>query len=156
MAEPFKAYRTASGKSVLEMLTEFGTKAETSLGAALYQEAQGIMAASQGLVPVDTGALRSSSYVTEPERDVDRITVILGYGGVAAKINPKSGQSTDGYAIIVHENLEAFHKVGTAKFLELPFNAARRGMSARIVAKMKADMAGAASAEAGSLGEPEV
>lgn len=151
-AGPFKAYRTASGKSVMQMLADFGTKAETAMGGALYREGQGILAASQGLVPIDTGTLRSSGYVTEPERAEGRITVEIGYGGPAAKINPKSGESSDGYAIIVHENLEAHHPVGGAKFLELPFNQATRGMGRRIADAMKADLAGASAPDTGGAG----
>lgn len=150
MADPFKAYKTASGRSVRDSLKLYGARAEKSLGKALYREGLGIMEASKGLVPVDTSALRSSGYVKEPVRDINMITVELGYGGPAARINKKSGESTDGYALIVHENLEAFHPVGTAKFLEMPFDAAKRGMGARIAAAIRADMHGGLT----SLGDP--
>lgn len=133
-------YRTASGKSISAMLTEFGERAAQSLGANLYKEAQGILAASQPLVPVDTGALRSSGYVTPPQREGDTVTVFVGYGGPAAKINPKTGESTDGYAIYVHENLEAHHPVGSAKFLEIPFNEATRELDARLAEGIRSDM----------------
>lgn len=151
MADPFKAYRTASGRSVKDSLRLWGSKAETALGRALYREGLGIMASSQGLVPVDTSALRSSGYVNPPVRDINMISVFLGYGGPAAKINSKTGESTDGYAIIVHENLEAFHKVGTAKYLEMPFDQAKRGMGARIAAAIRADMHGGMT----EMGDPE-
>lgn len=160
MADVFKSYRTGSGKSISALLSQYGERAEKSLGAQLYREAQGIMASSQGLVPVDTGALRSSGYVKEPEREGDQVVVTLGYGGPAAKINPKSGESTDGYAIHVHENLDAVHKVGTAKFLELPFDQAKSGMAGRIANNIRADLHGmggftAGSAEGGASLEPE-
>jgi hypothetical protein len=48
----------------------------------------------------------------------------MGYGGPATKINPKTGQSSDDYTLKVHEDLEARHTVGKAKFLEDPVNAA--------------------------------
>lgn len=150
MADPFKAYRTASGRSVQDSLKLFGDKAEKSLGRQLYREATGIIMSSQGLVPVDTTALKSSKYVTEPERDGDVITVFLGYGGPAAQINKKTGESTDAYALYVHENLEAFHPVGTAKYLEMPFDQAKSGMGARIAAAIRADMHGGLT----SLGDP--
>lgn len=143
MATPFKTYRTASGKTILETLAAYGAKAEASLGRQLYQEGEGIMAQSKPLVPVDTSALRSSGYVAQPVRVGDVIRVELGYGGPAAKINPKTGESVDAYALIVHENLEAHHKVGIAKYLELPFLQAQRGMSARVAAGVRADMRGA-------------
>lgn len=155
---PFKAYRTASGKSVLQMLTEFGNKAEVSLGKQLYREATGIVEAARGLTPVDTSTLRSALGVAEPERDGNVITVEMGVGGPAGdKLNEKTGEMASSYALHVHEDLEAFHKVGTAKFLEMPFNAAKKGMAARIAAGMKADMAGAGpAADMESLGDPEV
>lgn len=150
MAGAFKSYRTASGRSVQDSLRLYGARAELSLGRALYREGLGIMASSQGLVPVDTTALRSSGYVQEPERDADLITVYLGYGGPAAKINSKTGESTDAYALYVHENLEAFHPVGMAKYLEMPFDQAKSGMGARIAAAIRADMHGGQT----SLGDP--
>lgn len=140
-----------SGRSVRRILQDYGAKAVASLGRQMYREGVGIGAASQGLVPVDTSALRSSLYVTEPYYDVGIIRVDIGYGGPAAKINPKTGESTDGYALMVHENLEAFHPVGTAKFLEMPFDQAKRGMAARLAAGIRSDMHGGVS----SMGEPE-
>lgn len=150
MADPFKAYRTASGRSVRDSIRLWGGRAEKSLGVALYKEGLGIMASSQGLVPVDTTALRSSGYVKEPVRDINMITVELGYGGPAAKINSKTGESTDSYALYVHENLETFHPVGTAKYLEMPFDQAKTGMGARIAAAIRADMHGGMT----SMGDP--
>lgn len=151
MPDPFKAYSTGSGRSLTRTLMDYGAKAEKSLGKHLYREGLGILASSQGLVPVDTNALRSSGYVTEPVRDINMLSVFIGYGGPAAKINVKTGQSTDGYAILVHENLEAFHKVGTAKFLEMPFDQAKTGMASRLAAGIRSDMHGGLD----NLGDPE-
>lgn len=148
MADPFKSYSTGSGKTVTQILQQYGARASVSLGTQLYKEGLGIMASSQGLVPVDTAALKSSGYVSEPERKGDQIEVVIGYGGPAAKINSKTGESTDGYAIIVHENLEAFHKNGVAKFLEMPFDQAKRGMGGRVAQGMKADLSGMGTATA--------
>ena len=144
MPDAFKSYKTASGKSVYETLSQRygGERVAASLGKELYREATGIMESSRGLVPVDTGALRSSGYVKPPEQEGNRITVYLGYGGPAAQINPKSGQSTDGYALYVHENLDAVHKVGTAKYLEMPFDQAKSGMGNRIAVNMANDLRG--------------
>lgn len=137
MAGAFKSYRTGSGRSITQILQSRGEPAALELGRQLYREGQGILAASEPLVPVDTAALKSSGYVEPPKREGDHVEVTLGYGGPAAKVNPKTGESTDGYALKVHEDMEAFHKVGTAKFLEMPFNQAARGMGARIAAAMK-------------------
>lgn len=135
--DPLKTFRLESGKTFSQLGAEQSKVALESLGGALYREAQGIIAASTGLVPVDTGALKSSAYTAEPVYEGSRVTVDMGYGGPAAQINPKTGESTDGYALMVHENLDAFHPTGSAKFLELPFNQATEGMGARVARNMK-------------------
>jgi hypothetical protein len=135
-------YSTGSGKSVTETLTAVFEETAFQFGRLLYQEGIKIMAESQPLVPVDTGTLRSTGYVSEPEREGDTITVDIGYGGPAAKINPKSGESSVGYGLYVHENLDAHHKVGQAKFLEQPFRAAANGMGQRIADGMNDVFAG--------------
>jgi len=53
-----------------------------------------------------------------------RITVIVGY--------------TQEYAIYVHENLEAFHSVGQAKYLEVPFRLRAPGAKDRVMARIAA------------------
>lgn len=115
------SYRTASGKSVVALLHQLGDHAADDLGAELYQEGQGIVTQAQGLAPVKTGALRGSGYVAEPERVGDTVRVEMGFGGPAAP-----------YALIVHEDLNAFHKVGEALFMAQPFRWAITGMSQRI------------------------
>lgn len=130
-------YTTASGRRISEILAAAGSKRLPLIGKGLYREGQGIMSQSRPLVPVLTGALRASGYVDEPviegaELTGQRVSVKLGYGGVASKVNPVTGERAGVYALPVHENLEAFHHVGMAKYLEVPFNAARRGMGERL------------------------
>jgi hypothetical protein len=63
---------------------------DSATPVALYQEAQDIMRESKRQVPVDTGRLRATGYVTPPQKDEQgRDYVELGYG-------------TD-YALYVHE-----------------------------------------------------
>jgi hypothetical protein len=76
---------------------------------ALYQEALIELKEIKLRTPVDTGALRASEQVTEPQRDGRRIWVTVIAGG-----------PTVTYAFVVHEDLEAFHRVGEAKFIERP------------------------------------
>lgn len=141
MAVPFKSYRTASGKSVQQILEQYGTRAGISLGRQLYREATGIIEAGRQITPVDTSTLRAAEGVAEPVRDGDHIVVELGVGGAAGdKINPQTGQAASSYALFVHENLEAFHPVGSAKFIELPFNQAKAGMGSRIAKGMRDEM----------------
>lgn len=132
-----RAYRSMSGRSMAETLLDTINGGTAAVARELYREGIGIIEQSKPLCPVDTGTLRSSAYVEEPKQEGDVITVEIGYGGPAAKINPKTGESADSYAIYVHENLQAFHKVGVAKFLEIPFFAAQRGMEDRIVANAR-------------------
>ena len=146
MATPLGTFRTGSGMTITALLERYAAKAVPPLGRALYTEGEQIMSASKPLVPVDTGALRASGYVEQPAISEDKVTVELGYGGPAAQQNPKSGESTDGYAIYVHENLEAHHRVGQAHYLSDPFYAAQGGMSERIAQRMKADLEGAGGA----------
>ena len=97
--------------------------------AGLVEEAYAIEAASVALVPVDTGRLRATHYVSAPEEKGDDVTVEIGYG-------------TD-YAVYVHERLELTHKSPTqAKFLQQPLEAARSGFFARLAARIRARAGG--------------
>lgn len=111
---------------VIKMLQQHKEKAVAALKKELYQEAEGIMTQSKELVPVDTGNLRDSGTVRLPLQTGRSIVQELGYGGPAAP-----------YAIFVHENTVVFHKIGMAKFLEIPFRQAQKGMADRIAAGMR-------------------
>lgn len=84
-----------------------------NLGKALYQFGEEVMAISKERVPVDTGALMNSGYVSLPKQEGNLITVELGYGG----------PSVD-YALAVHEDLDPkrhWHRPGSGpKYLEGP------------------------------------
>lgn len=80
-------------KEMLAALGLVGERAENAAKAALYQEVQKIMAASQQEAPVGAdGVLRVSGYVGLPERVARGWHVPFGYGGAAK-----------GYAAAVHE-----------------------------------------------------
>lgn len=125
-------------------LRALGRRAPHALARGLYREGERIMAASKPLVPVDTGALRSTGYVALPKIDGSRVSLEIGYGGPAGGnqqtgpfISPRSGRTVlpgqpVGYAVVVHEDLTARHTVGQAKYLEKPFLEARRGQAERI------------------------
>ena len=72
------------------------------------------MTASLPLVPVKTGALRSSGEVGDVTHAGGIAMVEIGYGGAASA-----------YAVIVHEDLTKRHPNGMAKFLEAPMLAAQ-------------------------------
>jgi hypothetical protein len=63
---------------------------------------------SAKLVPVKTGELKESRYRGKAKFAGNKITVLLGY--------------TAPHAQTVHEDMEAFHRVGQAKYLEQPLN----------------------------------
>lgn len=67
--------------------------------------ADDVMNTSKRLVPVDTGALKGSGY-TKVMSGPDGVEITLGY--------------SQNYALYVHENMEAHHENGQAKYLEIP------------------------------------
>jgi hypothetical protein len=106
--------------AVTRNLKALAARAPDRVGTALYLEAEIEMAEAKQRTPVDTGALRASGVVSLPEFSGRQISVSLNFGGPAAP-----------YALVVHEDLEAHHPVGQAKYLEsvivesAPFMAAR-------------------------------
>lgn len=98
--------------------------------AEAYQFGEEVMADSKGnYVPIDTGLLKSTGNVQTRDSG-SRFQVILGYGGAAS-----------GYAIHVHENLNAYHKPPTqAKYLERPFRNAAPKFAPRIAAAARGAM----------------
>lgn len=90
--------------------------------AALYQEAEAIMATAKARTPVLTGILRASGYVSDPMTSGGSIGVELGFGGAAAE-----------YATYVHEIESNRHAAPTgAKFLEDPLKEAAPQLAERI------------------------
>lgn len=88
--------------------------------ASLVQEAEIILTASKrDYVPVDTGALRASGFTEPPVQTATGGSVTFGFGGAAAP-----------YAVLVHEDLTVRHRVGQAKYLEIPTRARIQGMQA--------------------------
>jgi hypothetical protein len=87
-------------------LLRLAAEAPKEVGRALYEEAKIEEKESRERTPVLTGALRASHETSKPRIDRD-ISVTIRVGGPSAP-----------YALPVHENLDAFHKVGQAKFLE--------------------------------------
>ena len=77
-----------------------------------------IMEESLRQVPRDTNTLAGSAFYDIRKAKDYGFEATLGYGGTA--INPKTGVPVMDYAVAVHEDLEAFHPVGKAKFLEDP------------------------------------
>lgn len=75
-----------------------------------YEAAKRVLDWARDEVPVDTGSLRDSGKI---ERTANGYKVIFGTGK-----NRKTGKPID-YATIVHEDEDAFHEIGNAKYLEM-------------------------------------
>jgi hypothetical protein len=75
------------------------------------------------------GALRSTGQLIV-YREGGKVKVVLSFGGTTL-----DGVIVD-YAVYVHENLEAHHEVGQAKFLESVLNESAPFMMERVAARM--------------------
>lgn len=99
------------------------------VAAALTEEAEIEATEVRRRTPVATGALKGTIHVVPPERtgfagrDIEAYVVA---GGVAAP-----------YALVVHEDLEAFHPVGQAKYLESVILESRPFMGERIARRVQ-------------------
>lgn len=71
-------------------------------------------------VPRDTGTLAASQFWNVTGYYKTGWTGIIGYGGKGNPINPKTGKPASSYMGEVHEDLDAHHPIGKAKFLEDP------------------------------------
>ncbi len=85
---------------------------------ATEEACEDIMEESLRQVPRDTNTLANSAFYDIRKAKDYGFEATLGYGGSAT--NPKTGMPVMDYAVIVHEDLEAVHPVGKAKFLEDP------------------------------------
>lgn len=113
------AVRVTGQDEIIRNIKRYIQQYPEEVGAAIYEEGLALMAVSQPKVPVDTGRLRGSAYVTPPiEQQNNSPLVEVGYG-------------TD-YAIWVHERTELNHTTGEAKFLEKAVNERSGGYTQRI------------------------
>lgn len=114
----------ASLKNAEEMrrrLLRFAEKFPNEVERALYQETEVEAKEVKRRTPVDTGELRASVHVEGPTRQWRTIYTKIVAGGPAAP-----------YAIYVHEDLDAIHKVGQAKYIESVILESRPFMAARV------------------------
>lgn len=77
-------------------------------GRALASEAKPIEKVSRSRTPVESGDLRDTHRISEPKISAGVASVAIGVGDA----------STTPYALVVHENMEATHATGQAKFLQ--------------------------------------
>lgn len=97
------------------------SRVRSEIGSVLRNLAEELGNRADPLVPVDTGALKSSKKIDGPHEDYTGIFVEVGYG-----------DSSSPYAVIVHERVigpsgrKVRHPVGQAKYLIKPWNEMRR------------------------------
>lgn len=151
MPKMFSIRRRGLTKAVAAM-KKAGSKGPKAMGSGLFIEGERIMTVSKGKeVPVASGNLRSTGHVEPPHFGVSGPSVRLGFGGPAAA-----------YALAVHENPRAgktggvspsgkpyprtkggkglWAKVGKSKYLEDPFNRAKKGMDGRLARRIGQSM----------------
>lgn len=111
------------GDAMVARIRRIAEKFPDLVAAAMYQEALIEMTEAKRRTPVgETGNLKASGRVAEPVRNGRQLTVALSFG------TP--------YAIYVHENLEALHRVGQAKFLESTLRESQPYMAERIARRV--------------------
>lgn len=98
----------------------------TVVMSALFIETEIEVKEVRRRTPVDDGTLRASVHQQGPFRSGPKIFTYIVAGGPAAP-----------YAIYVHEDLEAFHKVGQAKFIESVMLESRPYMAARVAKRIE-------------------
>lgn len=113
-------------KAFTANLKKAQNKLPTEVARALYQETSAELTEVKRRTPVKTGILRATEFVEGPFVEGQRIWTKIVAGGPAAS-----------YAAIVHENLEAFHKVGQAKYLESVIMESRPFMAARVAKRIE-------------------
>lgn len=96
------------------------------IAAALYVETEVEVTEVKHRTPVRYGELINSVHQDGPHQEKGLIWTLIVAGGPAAP-----------YAIFVHEDLTAFHKVGQAKFIESVIVESRPHMAARIAKRIE-------------------
>ena len=129
------------GSKLANRLQRIAHEGPTAIGNVLYRTAEEVVTAAKRLTPVDRGHLRASGHVQPNTRAAmrhgDQLTVFAGFGGPAGAGNQgQSNSKAVGYAVYVHEDLTTFHRVGQAKYLEIPARAALQTIPSQMVAAL--------------------
>lgn len=107
-------------------LARLAAKFPDEVARALYIETEIEVKEVKMRTPVDTGVLRGTVHQVGPRREGRKIFTLIAAGGPAAT-----------YAIYVHEDLEAIHKVGAAKYIESVILESRPYLAARIARRIE-------------------
>jgi hypothetical protein len=103
-------------------------------GRVIHDELEQVeLPETQRRVPVKYGDLKSTGRVTEPETRGNTTSCSIAYGGEST-----NGKDVD-YALYVHENLEAEHPIGEAKYVSGPLNESAPHLSNRFARRWRMD-----------------
>jgi Bacteriophage HK97-gp10, putative tail-component len=117
----------------LAVMRRLQTFAPDQFGQALRQEAEIEATECKNRTPVDTGTLRASIHVVGPERS-------SAYGRII-RCWIVAGGAAERYALIVHEDLEAFHKYGQARYISSVIEESAPYLLARVLARINLNQA---------------
>lgn len=95
------------------------------IARGLYIETEVELKEVKRRTPVDKGPLRASEHVVGPTRSGKKIFTLIVAGGPAAP-----------YALFVHEDPDAFHKVGQWKYIESVILESRPHMAERVAKRI--------------------
>ena len=112
-----------------------GREGAIEAARALRHEGQEVLARSLDEVPVDTGALKASGRLLPQSGGVIQV-------GNTMEVQVAFGSTAEDYAVYVHENLEANHPHGKAKYVEGPMLRQVVGISERIASRVAATQKG--------------
>ena len=116
----------AEVENLRRKLSNAANRCPSELARALYQETNIELTEVKRRTPVDTNALRSSEFVMGPVFQKNEITTAIVAGGPSAE-----------YAIYVHEDLDAHHDVGEAKYIERPLFESAPHFPARVARRIE-------------------
>ena len=126
MADSFEIDFGSSIDETVRAIDRWGLRLVDALPPALFRRGEAVMKRAKDLTPVDTGTLRNSGTVNQPEIEGNQVSVTIGFGGAAAP-----------YAVFVHEDMTKRHPVGQAKFLEEPLREEERDFDRNLAADIR-------------------
>lgn len=115
-------------KQMLDKIEKLRTGFKKEVEEALQVEALIELNEAKMRVPIDTGVLFDSGFVDYPKWSGDKVSVQIGFSA--------------SYAVYVHEDLQAFHRNGRAKFLESTLRESAPHMRNRLAARINLKKAG--------------
>lgn len=127
-------------KRLAAALKKYRGNLHTAVSGAIFEEGSDLLDESKRRVPVDTGNLRASGFVSHPAPSRGGVKVTVGYGGTAAPYawqvheNPRSGKT--GGIGPAGQHYKTYAATGGWKYLEAPFMERRAGVSARVASRI--------------------